>query len=82
MLSSSFNSTCCNTVERGVGLGANVSTSLFNKIPYLEGHRKEVEIGRKNVTERAEATLNLSAKVKRVNFVKEEKIVKITYLKR
>ena len=27
-----FNSTCCNTVERGVGWGANVSTSLFNKI--------------------------------------------------
>ena len=30
-----FNSTCCNMVERGLGGGgggANVSTSLFNKI--------------------------------------------------
>ena len=90
-----FNSTCCNTVERGVGWGANVSTSLFNKIERMlkkmltgplnslfrrssqrSGDRKE------NVTERAEATLNSPVEVKRVDFVKEEKIVKITYFKR
>ena len=51
--------------------------SLFRRSSQRSGDRKEKRHGK-----RAEATLNSPAEVKRVNLVKEEKIVNITYLKR
>ena len=51
--------------------------SLFRRSSQKSGDRKEKRHGK-----RAEAALNSPAEVKRVNLVKEEKIVKIAYLKR
>ena len=51
--------------------------SLFRRSSQRSGDREEKRHGK-----RAEATLNSPAEVKRVNLVKEEKIFKITELKR
>ena len=51
--------------------------SLIRRSSQRSGDKEEKRRGK-----RAEATLNSPAEVKRVNLVKEEKIVKITELKR
>ena len=68
-----------------MGGGANVSTSLFKKMLNSLFRRSSQRSGdrkKKRHGKRAEATLNSPAEVKRVILVKEEKMVKITYLKR
>ena len=83
-----------NTVERGLGWGGGGGCKHFNvaveenvdrafKLPIFRrssqrsGDRKGKRHGK-----RAEATINSPAEGKRVNLVKGEEIVKITYLKR
>ena len=73
-----FNLTCCNTVERGVGWGAKVTTSLFNKIErmlkkmltgplnslFRRSSQRSGDRKEKRHGKRAEATLNSPAEVK------------------
>ena len=72
-----------------MGGGANVSTSLLKKMLtgplnslFRRSSQRSGDRNGKRHGKKAEATLNSPAEIKRVNLVKEEKIVKITELKR